>query len=113
MKFNNKNKNGLIFNMKVFYLKLDRIEKQELSVELLKYAKSNNEVNLVKHGGHIVQAIDCINEPLSFHTAKIFNSIDLSFKTVEKKKDLNPDEFLRALETYGQKGDIVNVNYRC
>ena len=112
MKFNNRSKNGYIYYNKTasdFY----RIEKQELSVELLKYAKSNNETNLVKHGGHIVQAIECINEPLSFHTAKILNSVDLSFKTVEKKKDLNPDEFLRALENYGQKGDIVNVNYRC
>jgi len=89
------------------------IEKQELSVELLKFAKSNSEANLVKNGRHIVQAIDCINEPLSFHTSHILNTVDLSFKTTEKKKDLNPDEFLRALEGYGQKGDIVNVNYRC
>jgi len=89
------------------------IEKQELSVELLKFAKSNNEANLVKNGRHIIQAIECINEPLNFHVAKILNTVDLNLKTIEKKKDLNPDEFNRILETYGQKGDIVNVNYRC
>jgi len=90
-----------------------RIEKQELSVELLKFAKSNNEANLVKNGRHIIQAIECISEPLNFHVAKILNTVDLNLKTIEKKKDLNPDEFNRILETYGQKGDIVNVNYRC
>ena len=67
----------------------------------------------MKNGRHIIQAIECINEPLNFHVAKILNTVDLNLKTIEKKKDLNPDEFNRILETYGQKGDIVNVNYRC
>jgi len=89
------------------------IEKQELSVELLRFAKSNSEANLIKNGKHIVQAIDCISEPIHFHTAKVLNTVDLNFKTIEKKKDLNPEEFLRALDVYGQKGDVVNVNYRC
>jgi len=89
------------------------IEKQELSVELLKFAKSNNEAKIVKNGRQIIQGIDCLNEPLAFHTAQVLNSVDLSFKTVEKKKDLHPEEFLRALENYGQKGEILTVNYRC
>jgi len=89
------------------------IEKQELSVELLKFAKGNNEGNLVKNGKHIIQGIECISEPLAFHASEVLNTVDLSFKTNEKKKDLNPDEFLRALEVFGQKGEVVKVNYRC
>ncbi len=79
----------------------------------MKYAKSRDEINLVRNGGHIVEAIDCLQEPLVFHNTQILNSIDLNFKYTDKNKDLNPDEFLRALELYGNKGDLVNVNYRC
>ena len=82
-------------------------------MELLKFAKGSNEGNIVKNGRHIIQGIECINEPLSFHTSEVLNSVDLSFKTHEKKKDLNPDEFIRALEIFGHKGEIVKVNYRC
>ena len=91
---------------------LFRIEKQELTVELLKFAKANNEANLIRNGEHVVKGIECISEPLIFHTTRVLNSVDLNFRGNEKKKDLNPDEFLRALENFGQKGEIVQVNFR-
>jgi hypothetical protein len=79
----------------------------------LKFAKAHNEGNIIKNGKHIIQGLECISEPLSFHTSEVLNTVDLSFKTHEKKKDLNPDEFIRALETFGHKGELVKVNYRC
>lgn len=69
---------------------------------------------MVTRGKYIMNGIENLSQNLDYHTANILNSYDLSFKLSQfKGKDAEPKDLTKAFETYGQKGEIININYRC
>ena len=85
-----------------------------MSVDLLNIAKANNEVEMVQKGKYIMHGVEILQQNLDYHTANILDSYDLSFKLSQfKGKDVDPKDLTKSFESYGQKGEIKNINYRC
>lgn len=92
----------------------NRISKQDVSLSLLKYGQAND-MPLVRNSQEIYSGLENLHEPMTYHLAQILNSMDLHFRVEGKGKqvDLNLEELLRAFSSYGRKGEINNIQYRC
>lgn len=61
-----------------------------------------------------MDGIATLNNQLNYHTTELLNSFDLYFRPGGNKgKDIDPKELVKLFENYGQKGEIIKLNYRC
>jgi len=91
------------------------IEKQDISFELLKLAKANDDASIIVRSKWITEGLDNLNEPMLYHGTKILSLMDTNLRYHSKDKnqgDLSVKELLTALDTYVQKGEVCNIQFR-
>jgi hypothetical protein len=91
------------------------VEKQEISFELLKLAKANDDCSIIIKSKWITDGLDNLNEQLNYHSTKILTLMDTNLRYNSKEKsqgDLSVKELLYSLDTYVQKGEVNNIQYR-
>ncbi|KAL4488941.1 hypothetical protein ABPG72_005728 [Tetrahymena utriculariae] len=87
------------------------VEKQETGAELANLLKEENDLVLIQKSNLILKGIESLKESQQYKQVKILNTLDTNFKA--SKLDSSIKEFLRDLEKFVVKGEVITIQYKC
>lgn len=95
---------------------LYRMIKQEACLNLINYVKSGDDLKIIKNANKILDSIQNLKEPLNYETVNLINNLNTNLflgKEKSSSSDLTLKEFLKSLQRFVKKGEVITMQYRC
>lgn len=90
--------------------------KQEACLNLISYVKSGDDLKIIKNANKILDSIQNLKEPLNYETVNLINNLNTNLflgKEKSSASDLTLKEFLKSLQRFVKKGEVITMQYRC